>query len=74
MKELKVDETKCMGCGACVSQNENLFDFNEKGVSYVKTQENVLKEDGSVSEEIQEIIDSCPVGAIELVDKEEEKK
>ena len=72
MKKLCVDETKCIGCGACVAVDADHFDFNDNGVSCAKTQEGVLDENGNVSEAVQSAIDSCPVGAIEV--KEEEAK
>ena len=73
MKNLCVDENKCIGCGACVAVDPDHFDFNDNGVSCAKTQENILGEDGNVATSIQEAIDSCPVGAIEVKEVEEAK-
>ncbi len=53
---VKVDETKCIGCGACVSIAPENFDFNEAGLSQV------IKDE--TNETVKEAIDACPVGAI----------
>lgn len=66
MEKLKVNES-CIGCGLCVSQAENYFEFNDEGLSKVK-QEEVLESD---KKELLNIIESCPVGAIVI---EEEKE
>ena len=66
MKKLCVDETKCIGCGACVAVDADHFDFNDNGLSNAKSQEGVLDAEGKVSTPVQEAIDSCPVGAIEV--------
>ncbi len=55
---VKVDESKCIGCGACVSIAPENFDFNESGLSVVKKDE--------VNESVNEAKDACPVGAIEV--------
>ena len=46
---VKVDETKCIGCGACVS-------IAPAGLSQV------IKDE--TNETVKEAIDACPVGAI----------
>ena len=35
MKKVCVDESKCIGCGACVAIAPENFDFNEEGYSIV---------------------------------------
>ena len=61
---VKVDETKCIGCGACVAVAPENFDFNESGLSYVKKDE--------VTDTVKEAVDACPVGAIEIEETTEE--
>ncbi len=55
--ELKVDGSKCIGCGACVASFQDNFDFDgETGLSTVISSENATEDMCSV----------CPVGAISL--------
>ena len=36
----KVDKEKCIGCGACVGTCDNVFDFDDDNLAYVKNQPN----------------------------------
>lgn len=66
---IKVDESKCIGCGACVAIDSEHFDFNENGLSKVTSQD--------MTNFNNEVIDSCPVGAISVESNDttaEEKK
>ena len=58
--KIKVNQDSCIGCGACVATAEELFEFNEDGLSVAKVEE--VPEDKK--ENAQEAIDSCPTGAI----------
>jgi len=62
MAKVKLDQSKCIGCGACVaisgSANGGNFDFDDNGLSKVVNEE--------VTESTQEAIDSCPVEAISI--------
>jgi len=62
---IKVDESKCIGCGACVAIDPEHFDFNENGLSSVVSQDTTnLSPD---------IVDSCPVGAISVTEEKTEE-
>ena len=68
MKKIVVNESLCIGCGACVALDNEHFDFNSDGLSSVK------KEDvNSISPELASAVESCPTSAIKIleVDKEE---
>ena len=67
MEKLRVDTNTCIGCGLCISQSEEYFEFNDEGLSTVK-KENIDAED---KKELLNIVDSCPVSAISI---EEEKE
>lgn len=67
MEKLHVDTDTCIGCGLCVSQNEEYFCFNDEGLSTAK-KEDVEPDD---KKELLNIVESCPVGAIVI---EEEKE
>jgi len=58
MKKLKVDEEKCLGCGACASLCPKVFKINEKGKS------EVIDQNGDTPENIETAIAACPVQAI----------
>ena len=65
MEKLKVNEN-CIGCGLCVNQFENYFEFNDEGLSVAKDVE--IKEEDK--KELLNIVEACPGEAIVI---EEEK-
>lgn len=66
MKKLIVDEM-CMGCGMCTTIDEEHFEINgSTSLSEVKTQEHLD------TPELQNAIDTCPVGAIKLAEESED--
>lgn len=65
MKKLKVLTENCIGCGACVGIDPEHFDFNEDGLSQVISEENLE------SENLQNAIESCPVGIISIEEEQE---
>ena len=66
MKKLIVDEM-CMGRGMCTTIDEEHFEINDStGLSEVKTQEHLD------TPELQNAVDSCPVGAIKLAEESED--
>lgn len=62
--KIKIDKTKCIGCGTCVAICPEVFELTDEGKAKVKIQE--FK--GLKVQEVQEAVDSCPVVAIELVE------
>ena len=65
MKKLVVNTENCIGCGACVGIDRKHFDFNEDGLSYVISQEDLDLPS------VTEAIESCPVQVISLEETEE---
>ena len=61
--KIKVNQENCIGCGLCVSSAEDLFEFNDEGISVVKV--DTVPEDKQ--DEAKEAIENCPVSAIEEV-------
>ncbi len=57
-KKVKINAEACIGCGLCVNLDPTVFAFGADGKSEVI---------GDVEDEsrIDEIVASCPVGAIE---------
>lgn len=58
MKKIKVNESACIACGACVAIDGEHFEFNDKGLSTVISQDNLE------SQLVTNAIEACPTGAI----------
>jgi len=59
--KVKVNQDACIGCGACASIAEDIFELNDEGLSQAKVEEVPSdKEDNA-----KEAIESCPTSAIE---------
>ena len=69
MKVIKVDQSKCIGCGACVGEDDSSFEFNDAGFSTP-----IVHEVENPSEELLNAVKACPVDAITLEDVQEEEK
>ena len=67
MEKLKVNSDICRGCGLCVSQNEEYFEFNDEGLS--KAKKDIVEEKDK--KELLNIVESCPVSAI-IIEEEKE--
>jgi len=64
MKKVKLDQSKCIGCGACVAIAQENFAFEEEdNISKVINDE--------VTEEAKSAADCCPVEAITIEESEE---
>ena len=57
--KVKVNQDACIGCGACASIAEEVFEINDEGFSQVKGAVKAEQE-----EKAKEAIESCPTGAI----------
>jgi ferredoxin len=58
MKNPKIDEQKCIGCGTCAAIALNTFTLGDNGKA------KVTNPTGDPEDVIQSAVDSCPVGAI----------
>ena len=65
MEKIRVNEN-CIGCGLCVNQFENHFEFNDDGLSVAKD----VAIDENDKKELLNIVEACPGEAIVI---EEEK-
>lgn len=63
MKKIEVNQSTCIGCGACVQIAPQAFEFNENGLSVPIVE--IIEE---VTPEIIEAMESCPVNAITIED------
>lgn len=57
-----VNQSNCIGCGACESICPGVFQINDEGVSSVIAKEEDFT---NFEEEIRDAIDSCPTSAIQ---------
>ena len=75
--EVKVNREACIGCGACTVIADNIFQIGDDGLAEVinpidnnDEKVAVIKEEDI--ENVQDASESCPTGAIELIENEEE--
>lgn len=70
MKDVKIDQETCIGCGVCESTCPEVFELNAKVKSTVVEEYRRCKEDeGEVPDDIDCVEDaenSCPVDAISV--------
>jgi ferredoxin len=59
----KVEESQCIGCGACAAVYQDTFEINEQGISVVKDETTATPD----------MVDICPVGAIIIEEETEEQ-
>ena len=67
--KVKVNKDACIGCGACAAICDEVFEINDEGLSEAKVEE--VKEE--LQDEVRDAADSCPTGAIEIEEGQEEK-
>lgn len=56
----KINEDKCIGCGACVGTCDEVYDFNDDNLAYVKEQPTEENMESAI-----EALENCPTDAIE---------
>ena len=59
--KLEINKEKCLGCGMCVGINSDIFEFDDDGLT--KVDNTKINDDNT--EDAENAINSCPVGAIE---------
>lgn len=69
--KFKVDQDKCIGCGACQAICEDVFEINDDGFAEAKKDE--IK-DEKIKEAAIDAMEGCPTGAIEEDKKKEDDK
>ena len=67
--KVKVNKDACIGCGACAAICDEVFEINDEGLSEAKVEE--VKEE--LQDEVRDAADSCPTGAIEVEEGQEEE-
>lgn len=73
----RVKKDTCIGCGACTVIADQIFEIGDDGLAEVINPMDNYREEkiGKVSKEEQENVrdasESCPTGAIEIIENEE---
>ena len=65
--KVKINEDSCIGCGACQSICEDVFELNDEGLSSIKVDEVEEKDHQAV----RDAADACPTSAIEIKEKQD---
>ena len=68
--KVKVNKDACIGCEACAAICDEVFEINDEGLSEAKVEE--VKEE--LQDEVRDAADSCPTGAIEIEEGQEEEE
>ena len=73
----RVKKDTCIGCGACTVIADNIFQIGDDGLAEVINPIDNNNEKVAVIKEedfdnVQDASESCPTGAIELIENEEE--
>ena len=58
--KIKVNQEACIGCGACTSVAEDLFEMNDDGFSTAKVEEVPADKE----QQAKDAMETCPTGAI----------
>lgn len=58
--KVKVNQDACIGCGACTSVANDLFEINDEGLSTAK----VAEVPADKEQEAKDAAETCPTGAI----------
>ena len=66
--QLKVDRNKCIGAASCVAIAPNTFSLDEEEIAVVATNPQELASDQLLAAQ------SCPVGAIQVIDKKTQEQ
>ena len=65
--KIKHDKDACIGCGACVSMNPDVWEMDSDGKAKLKNSENdELEISDEAFEKNKQIADICPVNAIHI--------
>ena len=61
--KVKVNQDKCIGCGACSAIAPEVFEISDEGLSQVINEGMEIAEENE--DAVRDAVDSCPTSAIE---------
>ena len=69
MEKVSVDKNICIGCGFCAANCEEVFTIEDDGLATAK-ESNLEEVSEEVKENVLDIKEGCPVGAIKVEEEE----
>ena len=69
MKKIELDKDLCIGCGACMEIDKDVFGYGSDGLSELKKE--IVDENNS---SVLLAVESCPTGAIKLSSTQSDNK
>lgn len=70
MKKVVVNDNVCIGCGFCAATLDTVFKMNDEDRAMTIDEKNELeKMNEEQQDNIMDILEGCPVGAIEIVEE-----
>ena len=67
MEKIEVEKNDCIGCGACVAWADEVFEFDDDGLSQVKDDApNCSDMDKDLKEAVIGASENCPTDAIKI--------
>lgn len=64
MKKIIINQDLCIGCNTCASLNPKIFQLDS-----TTFKAKVIEQPAEITPEIEAIVNSCPVGAISIVEE-----
>lgn len=58
MPKITIDKDKCIGCGLCIENYPEVFEWGDFNIVQVKSQE--------VNDKVNQAVENCPLGAIRI--------
>lgn len=68
MEKVIVDKNVCIGCGFCAANLDSVFKMDDDDLA-TTLNEDMSSMPEEVKEEVKDIVEGCPVGAIKIEEK-----
>lgn len=68
MEKVIVDKNVCIGCGFCAANLDSVFKMDDDDLA-TTVNEDMSSMPEEVKEEVKDIVEGCPVGAIKIEEK-----
>lgn len=68
MEKVIVDKNVCIGCGFCAANLDSVFKMDDDDLA-TTVNEDMSSMPEEVKDEVKDIVEGCPVGAIKIEEK-----